>query len=108
VCLPQEQEQYDGKGLGEVCLRHKSALQRNKEASEAAGSSSPTARVRTLPRSELHAKCVSFRHMNIYDLTLVIQTVWYLTDTSPPASAPCPAPSCTPSAWVLQKTLRCY
>lgn len=58
MCLPQEQEQYDGKGLGEVCLRHKSALQRNKEASEAAGSSSPTARVRTLPRSELHAKCV--------------------------------------------------
>ena len=56
--MPQEPDAFGGKGLGEVILRHKSALQRNKEASEAAGANSPTARVPS-SRSAAAAQCVS-------------------------------------------------
>lgn len=40
-------------------MKHVSALQRNKEASRAAGSESPTSRVRTPSRAETAARCAT-------------------------------------------------
>jgi len=53
---PAAPDNFGGKGMEEVLVKHVSALQRNKEASRAAGSESPTSRVRTPSRAETAAR----------------------------------------------------
>ena len=52
----QDSDSFGGQGLGEVMLKHKSTLQRNKEEAEAAGANSPTAPLRTGSRSQMLAQ----------------------------------------------------